>query len=95
MIGKRRADAGFEQGVLDRIGRSQESLLPGEEASRIRQPALLLWCRQDVVIDASAMEVYAQRIPQARQVLLEGCGHMSLLERPRKVADAVVALIES
>jgi pimeloyl-ACP methyl ester carboxylesterase len=94
LIRKRRADAAFEQGVLDRIGRSSESLLPGEEAARIRQPALLLWCRQDAVIDASALELYAQRIPQARKVLLDGCGHMSLMERPRDVAEAVVKWIE-
>ena len=95
LIRKRRADAAFEQGVLDRIGRSSESLLPGEEAARIRQPTLLLWCRQDAVIDASALDIYAQRIPQARKVLLDGCGHMSLMERPREVADAVVALVEN
>jgi abhydrolase domain-containing protein 6 len=95
LIRKRRADAAFEQGVLDRIGRSSESLLPGEEAARIRQPTLLLWCRQDAVIDASALDLYARRIPQARKVLLDGCGHMSLMERPREVADAVVALMEN
>ena len=94
LIRKRIADAPFEQGVLDRIGRNEESLLPGELARGIRQPALLLWCRQDAVIDASALDVYAQRIPQARKVLLDGCGHMSLMERPRQVADAVVALVE-
>ena len=92
LIHKRRADALFEQGVLDRIGRSDEALLPGEEAARIRQPALLLWCRQDAVIDASALELYAQRIPQAQKVLLDDCGHMSLMERPREVAVAVVEL---
>ena len=94
LIRKRRADAAFEQGVLARIGRSEESLLPGEEAVRIRQPALLLWCKQDAVIDASALELYAQRIPQARKVLLDGCGHMSLVERSADVADAVVRLVE-
>ena len=95
LIRKRRADADFEQAVLDRIGRSAESLLPGDEAVRIRQPALLLWCRQDAVIDASALELYAQRIPQARKVLLDGCGHMSLMERPSEVADAVVELVQN
>jgi len=94
LIRKRRADAGFEQDVLARIGRSEDSLLPGQEAASIRQPTLLLWCRQDAVIDASALELYAQRIPQARKVLLDGCGHMSLMERPAEVAGAVVALVD-
>ena len=93
-IARRRQDAAFEQHVLDRIGRSDERFLPGEDAVRIRQPALLLWCRQDAVIDASALDLYAQRIPQARRVLLDGCGHMSILEKPEAVADAVTALIK-
>ena len=46
------------------------------------------------MIDASALALYAQRIPQARKVLLDGCGHMSIMERPRQVADAVLALVQ-
>lgn len=95
LIAKRRTDAAFEQAVLDRIGRGENALLPGEEAARIHQPALLLWGRQDAVIDASALDLYAARIPQARKVLLEGCGHMSIAEHPRAVAEAVVALMQN
>jgi pimeloyl-ACP methyl ester carboxylesterase len=94
LIERRRRDAAFEQRVLDRIGRSDESLLPGEAARAIAQPALLLWCRQDAVIDPSALDLYAQRVPHAATVLLDGCGHMSLMERPDAVAAAVVALVQ-
>lgn len=94
LIDRRRLDAGFEQQVLEKIGRGEDNLLPGEEAGRIDQPALLLWGAQDAVIDPSALELYAQRIPQARKVLLDDCGHMALMERPRKVAAAVVDLVE-
>jgi pimeloyl-ACP methyl ester carboxylesterase len=93
-IARRRDEAPFEQAVLDRIGRGPEALLPGEEAANILQPTLLLWCREDKVIDWSAMARYAERIPHASQVLLEGCGHMSLMERPGETAEAVVLLIE-
>mgnify|MGYP003413032727 FL=1 len=40
------------------------------------------------------MNLYARRIPQARTVLLDGCGHMSLMEQPTQVAEAVVKLID-
>jgi pimeloyl-ACP methyl ester carboxylesterase len=93
-IRHRRADAAFEQSVLDRIGRGPQRFLPGEEAAKIRQPALLLWCRQDAVIDASALDLYAARMPQARKLLLDGCGHMSITEQPHNVAVAVENLIE-
>ena len=93
-IRHRRADAAFEQSVLDRIGRGPERFLPGDEAANIRQPALLLWCKQDAVIDASALELYAARMPQAGKVLLDGCGHMSITEQPHNVAVAIESLIE-
>jgi|SRR4249919_806004 len=92
-IARRTRDAAFEQSVLDRIARGPERFLPGDEAARIRQPALLLWCRQDQVIDPSALALYAARIPQARRVLLDDCGHMSLVERPDAVAAALESLI--
>lgn len=95
LIEKRRRDAAFEQRVLDRIGRGPERFLPGDEAVRIHQPTLLLWCRQDAVIDASALDLYAARIPQARKALLDDCGHMSIIERPDAVATAVDALIDT
>ena len=93
-IRHRRADAAFEQSVLDEIGRGPERFLPGDEAANIHQPALLLWCRQDAVIDASALDLYAARMPQARKVLLDGCGHMSITEQPHNVAVAVMELVE-
>lgn len=93
LIDWRVRQAPFEQSVLDRIGRSEERFLPGEAAAHIDQPALLLWCRQDAVIDASAMQLFGERMPQATQVLLDDCGHMSIIERPDEVAAAVEFLI--
>jgi len=90
----RRSEAAFEQSVLDRIGRSDERFAPGDAAGEIRQPAVLIWGAHDAVIDPSAMALYADRMPQARQVLLDRSGHMTLMEQPRDVADAVHWLIE-
>ncbi|WP_368563472.1 alpha/beta fold hydrolase [Pseudoxanthomonas sp. UTMC 1351] len=94
VIDWRKRQAPFEQSVLDRIGRSDESFLPGKAASAIDQPALLLWCRQDAVIDPSAMALYAERMPHALQVMLDGCGHMSIMEKPDDAAAAVELLIK-
>lgn len=94
VIAQRCRDGDFEQSVLDCIGRSETRFLPGELAAQIRQPALLLWGRQDAVIDPSSLDLYAAQMPQARKVLLDDCGHMSLMEHPDAVADAVTALIE-
>lgn len=95
LIARRRQDAAFEQSVLDRIARGPERFMPGDAAADIHQPALLLWCRQDAVVDPSALALYAERMPQAARVMLDGCGHMSIMERPDAVAAAVAQLIET
>lgn len=94
LIAYRRDAAAFEQSVLDSIGRGPESFIPGEAAADIRQPVLLLWGRQDIVIDASAMDRYAERMPQATKVLVDDCGHMCLIEQPAAVTAAVHMLIQ-
>ena len=94
LIAYRRDAATFEQSVLDSIGRGPESFAPGEAAADIRQPVLLLWGRQDIVIDASAMDLYAARMPQATKVLVDDCGHMCLIEQPTTVTAAVTMLIQ-
>lgn len=88
-IAQRRSQADFEARVLTRIGRDEERFEPGKRAVKIEQPALLLWCRHDQVIPPDAMTLYAQRIRHASQVMMEDCGHMSLMERPRETADAI------
>ncbi|MCD9006089.1 hypothetical protein LDO31_07545 [Luteimonas sp. XNQY3] len=80
--------------MLDRIGHSNKRFAPGDAAADIRQPAVLVWGAHDAVIDPSATALYAARMPQARQGLLERSGHMTLMEQPREVADAVHWLIE-
>lgn len=87
MVGRRIADAGFEQGVLDSIGRGEDAFLPEREAHRIAAPTLLLWCRGDRVVDVSAADIYAARIPASRIALVDGAGHMPMMEcRPATVA---------
>ncbi|MCX7556330.1 alpha/beta fold hydrolase [Xanthomonadaceae bacterium JHOS43] len=87
MVTQRIGDAEFEQCVLDAIGRSEDAFLPEREAGNIRAPTLLLWCRGDRVVDASAAEIYASRIPRNHVVMLDGSSHMPMYEC--KVATAV------
>ena len=82
-------DAGFEQSILDRIGRSEDAFLPVREAANIAAPTLLLWCRHDRVIDVSAAQLYADVLPDSRTVLLDGCSHMPLMEQPAATAAAI------
>lgn len=93
MVRRRRLDVDFEQQVLDRIGRGPEALSLESELGRIRAPVLLLWCRDDKVIDVSAAEVFHQHLADSRTVLLAGCGHMPMMAQPDNVNEAIAAFL--
>ena len=91
MARMRARQVGFEQSVLDRVGRGPEALLLGSRLGQIQSPTLLLWCRDDGVIDVSAAAVFHAGIHDNRVVLLDGCGHMPMMAQPRPVVAALDA----
>ena len=90
---QRRRDAAFEQQVLDRIGRSPEALKLQPLLPQVRAPTLLLWCRDDRVIDASSVPIFQAGLPQSEAVLLKGCGHMPMMAQPQETAQAIKAFL--
>jgi pimeloyl-ACP methyl ester carboxylesterase len=93
MVRRRLHDVAFEQKVLDSIGRGPEAFSLESELGRIRAPVLLLWCRDDRVIDVSAAEIFHQHLTDSRTVLLAGCGHMPMMAQPDQVAEAINAFL--
>ncbi len=93
IVRKRRKDVDFEQAVLDGIGRGAEAFSLQAELGAIQSPVLLLWCRDDKVIDVSSAAIFAEGLHQSRTVLLDDCGHMPMMAKPGEVARAVSAFV--
>ena len=89
LVRRRRADADFEQQVLDGIGRGPDAFALEDELANIRAATLLLWCRDDRVIDVSAADVFHRGLARSTTVILAGCGHMPMMAQPRLVAGAI------
>lgn len=60
-----------------------------EAASRVRCPVLLVLGREDRMTPPRAARELADAIPSSRTVVLDACGHMSMVERPDRVLDAL------
>lgn len=88
---QRAANADFESAVLAKISAPEQRYALAARLPDIRMPVLLLWCRQDRVIDVSAMHAFRAGLPDSRSVVLEGCGHMPMMERRDAVAKAIAA----
>ena len=95
LLQRRQADLEFERGVLDSIGRGPQTFLPEQLAGDISQPTLLLWCRDDPVVDASAADAYAAALVDSRSLLLDGCAHMPMMEQASATAAALLVWSEA
>jgi pimeloyl-ACP methyl ester carboxylesterase len=93
MARMRAGQVAFEQSVLDRIGRGPEALALASRLGQVQSPTLLLWCKDDHVIDVSAAAAFQARLHDSHTVLLDGCGHMPMMAQPEAVAAALDAFV--
>ncbi len=56
-------------------------------------PSLVILGEEDQMTPARAGERIRERLPDARAVLLPGCGHSMLSEQPNAVLDALVSIL--
>lgn len=75
--------------AMVKLSRSARSNNLAEQITGIRQPALLIWGRQDVVTPPEAAAEFLQRLPNARIVWFDRCGHAPMMECPTQFADAL------
>ncbi len=66
-----------------------------ELVRRIRQPTLVVHGTEDDLIPPSNGKQLAERIPGARLALLDGIGHMPMLEAPDRLAELVLEFLKS
>jgi pimeloyl-ACP methyl ester carboxylesterase len=63
-------------------------------AASLRMPTLVLWGDRDKLVDPALAPRLAATIPDARLHLVEGVGHVAMLESPEETARAVLGLVE-
>jgi 3-oxoadipate enol-lactonase len=61
----------------------------------IRVPTLVMCGRDDRATEPEHSEVIARAIPGAKLVYIEGAGHITALEKPKAVNDALVPFVAS
>ncbi len=64
-----------------------ERYIPLEpELPRIQAPTLLLWGRQDRVLDVSSIDVMQPLLQKPSVMIMDNVGHAPMLERPQESA---------
>lgn len=69
---------------------------PLEELTQgLETPALVMWGQADQVLHPDGLKLLAERMPQARTLLLPATGHLPMIEKPRETAEAWISFAES
>lgn len=64
-----------------------------ERARTITAPTLIIFGKEDKLINPSAATSFAERIAGSQVVLLDGIGHLPMEEAPKATADAIRAFL--
>ncbi len=54
----------------------------------IKTPTLVIWGEEDRVLDVSSVKVMEEHMPNTKSVILDGIGHVPMVEAPGQVSDA-------
>jgi 2-hydroxy-6-oxonona-2,4-dienedioate hydrolase len=66
----------------------------GPKLTSILKPTLLIWGKQDIVTPPEAAHEFMAKLPDARIVWLDPCGHAPMIEKPDEFAEAVLKFAE-
>jgi len=64
-------------------------------ARSLRPPTLIVWGDRDRLVEPSLAPRLAETVPDARLLVLEGVGHVAMLEAPEPTARAVLGMVEA
>ncbi|SLN46064.1 alpha/beta fold hydrolase [Pseudooctadecabacter jejudonensis] len=56
-------------------------------APTLPMPALVVWCTPDRIFHVSGAEPLVAALPQGELRVMDGCGHLPMLDQPRATAD--------
>ena len=64
-------------------------------ARSLTLPTLVVWGDRDRLVDPALAPRLAAVVPDARLLVLEGVGHVAMLESPQETAEALLGMVES
>ncbi|HEX6613912.1 MAG TPA: alpha/beta fold hydrolase [Rhodanobacteraceae bacterium] len=86
----------FDDRVMKEIASPEQRDVLTAVLPNIIAPTLAIWCRQDRIIDVSALDAVRGDLKSAPRIGVtefNGCGHMVIMERARESADAITRFV--
>ena len=91
-VARSQRDRAFDDKVLREITAPDARFALQAKLPDVTAPTLAIWCTQDRIVDVSALDAIRKGLTHAPDIgitELKGCGHMSIMEKPREVAQSI------
>jgi abhydrolase domain-containing protein 6 len=95
-VERNRQDRRFLERTLAELRRPDDRLALQRELGRLTMPVLGLWCREDRMIDPSALDSLRDGLTSAASIsssVLSGCSHMPMMEKPEATAQVLTGFV--
>jgi pimeloyl-ACP methyl ester carboxylesterase len=95
-VDKSKNERAFDDKVLRQLAAPDARYALQPKLPDVTAPTLAIWCTKDQIIDVSALDAIRAGLTQAPNIgvtELTGCGHMSIMERPREVAQSITRFV--
>lgn len=95
-VDKSKDERAFDDKVLRELAAPDARNALQSKLPDITAPTLAIWCMQDRIIDVSALQAIRAGLTHAPNIgvtELTGCGHMSIMEKPREVAQSITRFV--
>jgi pimeloyl-ACP methyl ester carboxylesterase len=95
-IDRSQHDRAFDDKVMRELTTPEARYALQPKLADITAPTLSVWCTDDAIIDVSALSAIRTgltRAPNIGVTELKGCGHMSIMEKPREVAQSITHFV--
>ena len=79
--------------TLAKMTRDNDSGSLQHQLGTIAQPVLLIWGAQDRIIPLQQGKLLDSLLPNSRLAVLEGCGHLTFLERPAETLAEITRFL--
>jgi pimeloyl-ACP methyl ester carboxylesterase len=88
------ANRTFIQNTFNELRENSQALSLQNRLDKLTMPTMGLWCRDDKIIDVSALDSLRTGLTHAPSIntsIFSGCNHMPQLEKPEQFAQALTS----
>jgi pimeloyl-ACP methyl ester carboxylesterase len=92
LVARNEKDHAFIERTFNELKEPAQALALDPVIGKLRMPVLGVWCREDKIIDVSALDTLRSGLkssPSIGATMMNGCNHMPMLEKPDETARII------